>query len=188
MAGKGGISGLGIATLAGGSILLWSAIKGRSWSAVLRELIAGNQPSTATQENPISVAAPASSTANPGLTGPIQNTPAGLAKGASQIQNKSSVRLQAAAYGWAGGSNWNSLDQIISHESSWSNTADNPSSHAYGLFQALPYTKMPKAAWPPSAGGSADPVVQAKWGLAYIKQRYHTPDQAWAFWQINHWY
>ncbi len=187
MAGKNGISGLGIATLAGGSILLWSALKGRSWSAVLKELITGQQPSTATQENPISVAAPASSTANPGLTGPIQNTPAGLGKSASVIQNKSTVRLQAAAYGWASGSNWNSLDQIITHESSWNNKALNPSG-AYGLFQALPHTKMPKAAWPESEGGSSDPVVQAKWGLAYIKQRYHTPDEAWAWWQTHNWY
>lgn len=187
MGGKGGISGVAIVTLAGGSILLWSGIKGRSWSAVLRELISGNQPSTATQENPITVT-PASGGVNPGLTGPIQQTPAGVTKGANAITNKATVRMLAATYGWGTGSNWNSLDNIISHESSWSNTADNPSSHAYGLFQALPYTKMPKAAWPPSAGGSSDPVVQTKWGLAYIKQRYHTPDQAWAWWQTHNWY
>lgn len=45
MSGKG-ISGVGIAALAGGSVLLWSAIKGRKWSEVVRELIAGTPPGT----------------------------------------------------------------------------------------------------------------------------------------------
>lgn len=45
MSGKG-ISGVGIAALAGGSVLLWSAIKGRKWSEVVRELIAGAPPGT----------------------------------------------------------------------------------------------------------------------------------------------
>jgi hypothetical protein len=47
MAGKG-ISGTGLAALSGGSLLLWSAIKGRKWSSVLRELIAGQQPGSGT--------------------------------------------------------------------------------------------------------------------------------------------
>lgn len=55
MAGKG-ISGTGMTALAGGSLLLWSAIKGRAWSQVLRELIAGNQPGD-TSEYPIDVPA-----------------------------------------------------------------------------------------------------------------------------------
>lgn len=52
MAGKG-VSGAGIAAVAGGSILLWSAISGRKASNVLRELLGGKQPSK-TQELPIS--------------------------------------------------------------------------------------------------------------------------------------
>lgn len=184
MAGKNGISGAGIAALAGGSILLWSAIKGRSWSAVLKELMAGTQPSTTTQENPISVAAPASFAGTSATPGPTSGTGTITNMGG----NRGIVQLQASAYGWGTGSNWTSLDHIITHESSWSNTADNPSSHAYGLFQALPYTKMPKAAWPASAGGNSDPVVQTKWGLAYIKSRYGTPDNAWAWWQTHNWY
>ena len=47
-----GISGSGIALMAGGSILLWSALKGRKMTGVLRELIGGKQP-TDTNELPI---------------------------------------------------------------------------------------------------------------------------------------
>jgi rare lipoprotein A (peptidoglycan hydrolase) len=43
---SGGISGSGVALLAGGSILLWSALKGRKWSEVFRELVTGKQPTT----------------------------------------------------------------------------------------------------------------------------------------------
>lgn len=54
MAGSGkGISGTGIAALFGGSLLLWSAIKGRKWSEALREVIAGKPPSSTT-DYPIS--------------------------------------------------------------------------------------------------------------------------------------
>lgn len=184
MTSKDGISGVALATLAGGSILLWSAMKGKAWSDVLRSLVKGQQP-TQTQEYPIDV--PAAAAANPGLTGPIQNTSAGLGHSASVIQNQATVRLLAGTYGWATGSNWTSLNNIIQHESSWNNKALNPSG-AYGLFQAKPHTKMPKAAWPENEGGSSDPVVQTQWGLNYIKQRYHTPNEAWAWWQIHNWY
>lgn len=51
--GSKGISGIGLTTLFGGSLLLWSAIKGRKWTGVLRELIAGEEPK-ATNEYPIS--------------------------------------------------------------------------------------------------------------------------------------
>jgi len=52
MTKQGGISGTGIAFLAGGSVLLWSALKGRKWTEVFRELITGKQP-TDTNDYPI---------------------------------------------------------------------------------------------------------------------------------------
>jgi hypothetical protein len=55
MAGKG-ISGTGVTALAGGSLLLWSAVKGRAWSAAFRELISGKKP-TDTSDYPIDVPA-----------------------------------------------------------------------------------------------------------------------------------
>jgi hypothetical protein len=69
-------------------------------------------------------------------------------------------------------------------ESGWNASAENPSSGAYGIPQALPGSKMA------SAGGDwqTNPATQIKWGLDYIKGRYGTPSAAWSFWQANGWY
>jgi hypothetical protein len=75
------------------------------------------------------------------------------------------------------------LDDIWSRESDWSVTAANASG-AYGIPQALPGSKMASAGpdWQTNA------TTQIKWGLGYIKDRYGTPCDAWAFWQGHGWY
>lgn len=103
-------------------------------------------------------------------------------------QNQQIGKLAAAAYGWGSGPNWDDLVKLWNQESGWNNTAENPSSGAYGIPQALPYSKMPQAAWPPRYGGRADPTAQIQWGLAYIKSRYGSPQAAWAHETANNWY
>jgi len=103
--------------------------------------------------------------------------------------NESNVEMgerMAAAMGWTGNL-WNNLYSLWQRESSWSNTARNPSSGAYGIPQALPYTKMPKLAWPPPEG-QADAATQIQWGLNYIKDRYGDPSGAWAHSEQYGWY
>lgn len=76
------------------------------------------------------------------------------------------------------------LDKMWTRESNWRTTAENPSSHSYGIPQALPATKM-------ATFGSdyrTNPATQIKWGLNYIKTRYGSPCQAWTFWQAHNWY
>jgi len=76
------------------------------------------------------------------------------------------------------------LDKMWTHESNWRTTAENASSGAYGIPQALPASKM-------ATFGSdyrTNPVPQIKWGLDYIKNRYSTPCGAWSFWQAHNWY
>ncbi|WP_035791888.1 aggregation-promoting factor C-terminal-like domain-containing protein [Kitasatospora mediocidica] len=77
-----------------------------------------------------------------------------------------------------------SFSQIVSHESSWNVTATNSSSGAYGLVQALPGSKMASA----GADWKTNPATQIKWGLDYMNTRYGSPNAAWAFWQVHHWY
>ncbi|MCX4095937.1 transglycosylase SLT domain-containing protein [Nocardia sp. alder85J] len=79
---------------------------------------------------------------------------------------------------------FDSFDQIITHESSWNMFAINPSSGAYGLPQALPAYKMFSAGldWP------FNPVTQIRWAYEYMNQRYGSPNAAWVFWQRHHWY
>ncbi len=80
-------------------------------------------------------------------------------------------------------SQFSCLNNIWSRESGWSVTAANASG-AYGIPQALPGSKMASAGpdWQTSA------TTQIKWGLGYIKERYGTPCNAWAFWQGHSWY
>lgn len=80
------------------------------------------------------------------------------------------------------------LVQLWDRESGWRVNADNPTSDAYGIPQALPGSKMASA----GADWKTNAITQVKWGLSYIKGRpdYGTPCKAWALWQSRspHWY
>jgi hypothetical protein len=74
------------------------------------------------------------------------------------------------------------LDSLYVSESDWRIDADNPTSSAYGIPQALTETHdMPE-------GYFTSAEVQIRWGLEYIKDSYGTPCNAWAFKQANNWY
>ena len=76
------------------------------------------------------------------------------------------------------------LDKLWAKESGWNHRAENTSSGAYGIPQALPGSKMSSAGddWRTS------PATQIEWGLSYIKGRYGTPCDAWAHSQDVGWY
>lgn len=76
------------------------------------------------------------------------------------------------------------LVKLWNRESHWNHKAHNPWSGAYGIPQALPGKKMRSAGkhWRTS------PTVQIKWGLKYIKGRYHTPCGAWSHSKRTGWY
>jgi hypothetical protein len=76
------------------------------------------------------------------------------------------------------------LDKMWSRESGWRTNAENASSGAYGIPQALPASKMATF----GADYRTNPVPQIKWGLSYIKGRYTSPCGAWSFWQAHGWY
>jgi len=76
------------------------------------------------------------------------------------------------------------LDNIWSQESGWNVHADNPSSSAYGIPQALPGSKMSSA----GPDWAENPETQIRWGLGYIKARYGTPCAAWSYKQGAGWY
>jgi Transglycosylase SLT domain len=76
------------------------------------------------------------------------------------------------------------MSNIVNHESGWNYRATNSSSGAYGLFQALPGSKMASA----GSDWRTNPRTQIKWGLNYMDSRYGSPCAAWSFWQANNWY
>ncbi len=76
------------------------------------------------------------------------------------------------------------LDNIWSQESGWNIHADNPSSSAYGIPQALPGSKMSAAG--PDWANNAE--TQIRWGLGYIRDRYGSACGAWGFKSGHGWY
>jgi murein DD-endopeptidase MepM/ murein hydrolase activator NlpD len=76
------------------------------------------------------------------------------------------------------------FSNIVDHESTWNYKAQNPSSGAYGLVQALPGSKMSSV----GADWQTNPATQIKWGLKYMNERYDSPCGAWSFWQANNFY
>jgi len=76
---------------------------------------------------------------------------------------------------YASGPVWDAWNYVAMRESGWNQFATNPSSGAYGIPQALPFTKMPRAAWPASAGGSSNPTAQIEWMWNYMAATYGGP-------------
>lgn len=89
----------------------------------------------------------------------------------------------AAQRGWTG-QNWTDLVKLWNRESGWSWSAENVSSGAYGIPQALPGSKMATF----GANWKDDAAVQIDWGLSYIAQRYGSPSAAWQHSEQTGWY
>ena len=93
------------------------------------------------------------------------------------------ARQMLSQYGWSS-SQFSCLNPLWQQESRWSVSAQNSSSGAYGIPQALPGSQMA------SAGGDwqTNAATQIKWGLTYIQSRYGSPCGAWAHEQSAGWY
>ncbi|WP_116440300.1 aggregation-promoting factor C-terminal-like domain-containing protein [Gardnerella swidsinskii] len=115
-------------------------------------------------------AAPAPA-ANPPAPAPSSN-PDSLVHATPQ-QAKLFAQGAAAQMGWTG-KEWEDLLWLWNRESGWRWNAENPSSHAYGIPQALPANKMSSA----GANWHEDAAIQISWGLSYIKSKYKTPSGA----------
>lgn len=106
-----------------------------------------------------------------------------------EIHSPEQARQYAASrlseYGWDE-SEMAALTNLWNGESGWRWNAENPTSGAYGIPQALPADKMASA----GADWRNNPATQIEWGLRYIKDRYGSPTRAWEFWQSQnpHWY
>jgi hypothetical protein len=101
------------------------------------------------------------------------------------VQSSYSVaQIQAMARQIVPSGQFQCFSNIVDHESSWNYRAVNASSGAYGLFQALPGSKMSSV----GADWQTNPATQIKWGLNYMDSRYGSPCEAWSFWQANSWY
>jgi hypothetical protein len=96
-----------------------------------------------------------------------------------------------ALNGWAG--QWSAFNSLEMREAGWNPTAKNPSSGAFGIAQAYNHGKGAATqgtmsnmygGWTSDAvakaANSGNGYAQLQWMMAYIKQRYGSPNAAWA--------
>jgi hypothetical protein len=74
-------------------------------------------------------------------------------------------------------SQWSCLYDLWERESGWNVYAENPSSGAYGIPQALPGSKMANS----GPDWQSNVTTQINWGLTYIAATYGTPCDAYDF-------
>ena len=159
-----GGAGLGLDPGNYGSVDELQAVQG----ALLGGISTGGPPSAGAP----STAAPGAPGASPG-TG--KKGKSSGAAGGTASANQAIAKGLMASYGWSSPAEWDALLKLWTQESSWNNKAQNPTSGAYGIAQALPPSKMPKSAQPESMGGKSNAGAQISWGLQYIKDRYKDP-------------
>jgi hypothetical protein len=101
----------------------------------------------------------------------------------SQADPRSIARAMLPQFGFSA-DQFSCLDSLWTKESGWNPHADNASSSAYGIPQALPGSKMATA----GADWATNPATQIKWGLGYIRDSYGSPCAAWGHSQAYNWY
>jgi|SRR6185437_346990 len=165
-----------IALMGAGGLFLWSGFHGASVTGSLRDLLSGSKPPGTESYGLVSDSSSTGSTASPVAS-------SGNPTSVSAKTNQATGKLMASAYGWSTGAEWTALNNIVMAESGWNNTAQNPSSTAFGIGQFLDST------WA-TVGykKTSDPVTQIAAMLAYIKQRYGDPIKAWNFHLANGYY
>jgi hypothetical protein len=96
---------------------------------------------------------------------------------------RSIAESMLSEHGWSA-SQFSCLESLWQKESNWQVDADNPSSSAYGIPQALPGSKMSSA----GSDWETNPATQIEWGLGYIADTYGSPCSAWSHSESNGWY
>ena len=138
------------------------------------------QPASQPTTQQAAVASPTStSTSTPTPSATPKATPSPAPSGSPQSIAQSMLK----SFGWSS-SQFSCLKPLWQHESSWSVSASNSSTGAYGIPQAAPGSKMASAGpdWKTNAS------TQIKWGLGYIKSTYGSPCAAWSHEQADGWY
>src|SRR3954453_9347119 len=108
---------------------------------------------------------------------------AAAATAAAEHANAGPDDFRAYAKDKVGSAQFSCLDKLWTRESHWNNTADNPSSTAYGIAQLLDST------WAHTGiEKTSDGYRQVDAGLVYIDKDYGSPGSAWAHSTKTGWY
>jgi hypothetical protein len=189
------VSGLALGAVGLGALFVYSGITGKSVLSAISHTVQGQSPSTATVTNPITGTPTTTSSDTSGSSG----------SGGSIVSSTSAMAAMqqtATEFGWGSGAEWTALNAIEMQEAGYDPTAENPTSHAYGLAQSLghPYSGGPASNGINEYGGNGltasqseqaslgQPAPQALWMMNYIKARYGDPIAAEAFHLKNNYY
>lgn len=191
------INGTALAGLAAGSIFLYAAVKGKSILATTQAIVQGKDPGTIPAANSIQVASGIADTGH--ALGELPGSGPAPGGGTSPPANANASTYQQYAfslfshYGW-GTDQQQPLIALWNGESNWDPTAYNPgthttnpdNSHAFGIPQALPASKMASA----GSDWRTNGFTQIRWGLGYISSVYGSPAKAYSDWLSRnpHWY
>lgn len=176
------LSGVAVAELGVGGILVWSGIKGYTLADTFQSLLKGTTPAATETISQGASSAPGGS-ASAASSAPLGDTGASSASAAQNQATAKQVLDQMGLSSWTSGQEWEDLVSLWNQESGWNSNAQNPTSTAYGIAQFLNTT------WA-TVGGTktSDPATQIKDGIEYIEQRYGSPSMAWAHETANNWY
>jgi hypothetical protein len=124
--------------------------------------------------------------ADPAKTAGLDEAPAAAMTDQRKLSDSDPKDIARALMGEFGfsASQFGCLDSLWTRESGWRWDADNPTSSAYGIPQALPGSKMSSA----GADWATNPATQIRWGLGYIQARYGSPCGAWGHSESHNWY
>lgn len=89
---------------------------------------------------------------------------------------KDAAKRLLEAWGW--GDQWDAFDMLVNSESGWNYKADNPTSTAIGIPQRLE-SKHPFPNKKARKKFMTDPIAQLRWMMAYVEDRYGSPEAAW---------
>jgi Transglycosylase SLT domain len=117
------------------------------------------------------------------VTAITHNTAQEAAAASAARAARQTARKMLGHFGW-GGRQFSPLVKLWNRESGWNKYAQNPSSGAYGIPQAVPGSKMASA----GKNWRSNATTQIRWGLRYIKGRYGYPRRAWQHELAYGWY
>ncbi|GAA2172636.1 hypothetical protein GCM10009846_11380 [Agrococcus versicolor] len=152
-----------------------------SGDSVTRDDLVVESPTPTPTPTPTPSAAPAAAGATASGSAPSIPLPTVAAPDPGSAQ--AVARDMVLARGW-GDDQYQCLYSLWQRESGWNVYAQNVSSGAYGIPQALPGSKMATA----GADWQTNAATQISWGLGYIAGRYGTPCGAWGHSESVGWY
>jgi hypothetical protein len=174
-------------------MFVYSGVKGVSILTAIQDIVTGKNPGTATAVNAVTPATPAASSPTPTGVSPNLGGGTGASAGSSAATYQAYAFSLFPQYGW-GTDQEQSLISLWNGESGWDPTAYNPGthttnpddSHAFGIPQALPASKMASA----GSDWRTNAATQIRWGLGYIHDTYGSPANAYNTWlsRSPHWY